>query len=107
MQGYETIVGGEMTRLSTAQKHRIMIARAMLRNPKILLIDETTTYLDREGERLVNEAIDKARKGRTCILVSHRLAAVQNADLIVLMNDGFAIELGTHEELGLFISIDE
>ncbi|OXA64227.1 Multidrug resistance protein 49 [Folsomia candida] len=97
--GYETIVGGEMTRLSTAQKHRIMIARAMLRNPKILLIDETTTYLDREGERLVNEAIDKARKGRTCILVSHRLAAVQNADLIVLMNDGFAIELGTHEDL--------
>lgn len=98
-KGYETRLGGGMDRLSTAQKHRIMIARAMLRNPKILLIDEAQTSLDHEGERLVHESIEEARKDRTTIIIAHRLTTVQHVDLIVVMNDGFKVEMGTHAEL--------
>jgi subfamily B ATP-binding cassette protein MsbA len=98
-EGYATRVGVNGQRLSGGQRQRVALARAILRNPRILLLDEATSALDTESEAAVQAALAKLRQGRTTIVVAHRLSTVRDADCIVVMQDGQAIESGTHTEL--------
>ena len=98
-EGYATLVGPGGGRLSGGQRQRVALARALLRNPRILLLDEATSALDAESEALVQSALDRLRRGRTTIVVAHRLSTVRDADLVVVLDAGQAVEQGTHAEL--------
>jgi len=97
--GYDTKVGDDGALLSGGQRQRIAVARAFLKSCSILILDEATSALDSESEKLVQEAIDKLKKGKTTIVIAHRLSTVENADEIIVLNKGKINERGKHEEL--------
>ena len=98
-QGYDTSIGDRGCRLSGGQRQRISIARAILKNPAILILDEATSALDSESENLVQQALDRLMKDRTTLVIAHRLSTIRNADIICVMHEGPIVERGTHDEL--------
>ena len=98
-QGYDTSIGDRGCRLSGGQRQRISIARAILKNPAILILDEATSALDSESENLVQQALDRLMKDRTTLVIAHHLSTIRNADIICVMHEGQIVERGTHDEL--------
>lgn len=98
-EGYQTVIGDRGSKLSGGQRQRLSIARAVLRNPDILILDEATSALDTESERLVQDALEKLMANRTSLVVAHRLSTIKNADMICVFHEGKIVETGTHEEL--------
>ena len=97
--GYQTVIGDRGGKLSGGQRQRLSIARAVLKNPPIMILDEATSALDTESEKLVQEALDNLMRNRTSIVIAHRLSTIKNADLICVFHDGQIVERGTHNEL--------
>lgn len=98
-EGYQTNIGDRGCRLSGGQRQRVSIARAILKNPPVLILDEATSALDSESEKLVQQALERLMKGRTTLVIAHRLSTIRDADLICVMHEGRIVERGTHEEL--------
>ena len=97
--GFETMIGENGVKLSGGEKQRLSIARALIKNPDILILDEATASLDSESEKKVHSAIDNIIKDRTVIIIAHRFSTIINADKILVMNDGKIVECGSHNEL--------
>jgi ATP-binding cassette subfamily B protein/subfamily B ATP-binding cassette protein MsbA len=97
--GYQTNIGDRGGKMSGGQRQRVSIARAILKNPEILILDEATSALDTDSERLVQEALDNLMKNRTTIVIAHRLSTIKNADEIYVMKEGKIVESGQHAEL--------
>ena len=98
-EGYYTNIGDDGNKLSGGQKQRVSIARAVLKNPPIMILDEATSALDTESERYVQDALEKMMENRTSLIIAHRLSTIQKADHIVVMEKGDIIEQGSHHEL--------
>jgi subfamily B ATP-binding cassette protein MsbA len=97
--GYDTVLGERGVNLSGGQRQRLSIARAILKNPRILILDEATSALDTESESLVQQALDRLMQGRTSLIIAHRLSTVRNADRILAIEEGRIVEAGGHDEL--------
>jgi subfamily B ATP-binding cassette protein MsbA len=110
-QGYDTIIGDRGSKLSGGERQRLTIARAVFKNPPILILDEATSSLDTESEKLVQDALYKLMKNRTSIVIAHRLSTIQNADLILVLQNGKIVERGNHQQLlaknGLYTKLVE
>jgi ABC-type multidrug transport system fused ATPase/permease subunit len=98
-EGYETMVGERGVTLSGGQRQRVAIARALLMDPRILILDDSTSSVDTQTEKLIQEALDRLMEGRTTFVIAHRLSTVRRADLILVMDKGRIVQQGTHEEL--------